>query len=103
MYRAVVVFDVPYPSTLPLAYPKIVTLSQSFYSELKGLTDKAKEENWANVATLLKIRQCSNGEPKPEWEYTGDLLDYFYPISRSREQVLRDALSALRQGKASSS
>lgn len=50
------------------------------------LTRLAVDQCWADVSTLLKIRTEST--VGKDWQYTGLLLDYFYPIGTTRQEVL---------------
>lgn len=79
--------------------PHKMDFSVEAREKIRALTDKAKAESWSNVNTLLEIRTWSNTPTQNQYQYEGDLLDYFYPISRTRQQVLLDAITKHRQGK----
>jgi len=103
VYRAVVVFDLAFPSNLIVKSLPELKFPDAVQQKIKVLTDQAKDENWVNVETLLKIRQTTNEGLEADTSactYQDDLLDYFYPVTRTRTQVLEDAVKKHRESKA---
>lgn len=97
VYRAVIIFERAFPSDFILKPPNFIRFTSEQLDELRKLTEVARNENWGNVKTLLAIRERSNFPEAAPWRYEGDLLEYFYPISRTRTQVLCDVLAKLKQ------
>lgn len=91
MYRAVIVFhNVKFVG--PEASLPVNLFTKEISEELNRLTKIAQAERWRNMETRLLIRSvCPIG--RAEWKYEGDQLDYFYPINRTKEQVLQSILN----------
>ncbi|PRP80704.1 hypothetical protein PROFUN_11577 [Planoprotostelium fungivorum] len=90
VYRAVVFFPtITYLLEDPILPVNLFTPEEC--KEIGRLTEKAQMERWRDMRTRLLIRDvCPIGKDK--WRYEGDQLDYFYPIERTKEEVLRDLL-----------
>lgn len=88
VFRAVVVFDVEWSGPDP--GEPVPVLSKETQEKIKQLTARATKEGWKNVSTLLEIRDsCPVGR---DHRYEGDMLDYFYPISAPRQEVINRIL-----------
>ena len=82
--RAVVIFDLPFIGE-PAPSPEPVLTAED-KEEIRKWTAVAQDEGWQNCQTLLNIRRsCQAGK---QFEYHGHLLEYFYPVSSSRRDVL---------------
>ena len=86
--RAVVIFpEVRWSGPQPAAVPSLLTDAER--TEIARLSQVASGESWQNPATMLMIRDAvARGR---EHRYTGDQLDYFYPITHTKRQVLARA------------
>ncbi|KYR01619.1 hypothetical protein DLAC_01619 [Tieghemostelium lacteum] len=87
VFRAVLVVNVEFnPESLP-QLPTEPILTVPVKNRMKALTQQAIEEGWANLETRLQIRDCCP-IGKEKYRYSGDMFDYFYPISRTSREVL---------------
>lgn len=83
-FRGVIVFDTPFIGKSPELPLPVLTAEEK--EEIKKFTEQAQSEGWTNYSTLLKIRNvCQTGQ---DYRYTGSLLDYFYPISTTKQQII---------------
>jgi len=84
-YRAVVVFDIEYAGANPEPPKPILEVAE--IEAIKRLTAKADSEQWQNRKTRLDIRDCCKSGS--QWRYSGDCLDYFFPINTTTQAVLK--------------
>jgi hypothetical protein len=90
--RAVLIFpDLRWSGPFPAAVPSLLTDAER--TEITRLSVVAGGEGWQNPATMLLIRDAvAHGR---EHRYTGDQLDYFYPVAHTKRQVLARAKARL--------
>jgi len=86
--RGVVSINLPFANlNYEVTLPQPVFM-QEFKQDIKQLTEKAISERWQNPATLLAIRDCCP-VGKDKYRYSDTMLEYFYPIGTSRQNVLQ--------------
>jgi len=83
--RAAIIFDLDF-SGIQCTPISDSPLQQKEKEKMIQLTKIAMDQSWSDISTLLEIRSvCSIGQ---DWKYSGLLLDYFYPIGKTREGIL---------------
>jgi len=88
VYRGVVIIGCDFGGDIPKRPGPV--LAEDEKQLIVAFTKKAGEEGWKNAQTLLDIRRaCKTGQ---SWQYEGTLLDYFYPIHRTKQEVLEAIL-----------
>lgn len=85
-YRGVIIINTEH-KLQHIEEPKSV-LAEEIKDEIQKWSLIAKEERWQNFETRLKIRDaCPIGKEK--WRYSGDMLDYFFPLNTTKEEVIK--------------
>lgn len=86
LYRGTLILDIDFDDEIPSPIP---VFTHDIKNEMIKYFNIANEERWQNIQTRLDLRDaCPIGKDK--WRYSGDMLDYFFPIHRPKEEVLKD-------------